>query len=244
MNYLDKTFSVNHPLLFILAGIAVFAVVLQSVVFLRKAWKRALELGYSKSRLKAVATTAAIFSIAPAVAIGIGIITLSGTLGLPLPWLRLSVVGAIVYELSAAGTAASAVGATLGDALTAQQFSTIAWTMTIGITTGLFLIPAFCKKTLDKVESVGEKDDKWGDLFINAIFFGLIATFVGQGLSGVTVNAAGRVTALVLVISALVMCVCGVLRNKLGWKWLNDYALPICMVIAMASAIPLTAWLS
>lgn len=244
MKYLDKTFSVNHPLLFILAGIAVLAVVVQSVVFLRKAWKHALELGYSKSRLRSLAMTAALFSIAPAVAIGIGIITLSGTLGLPLPWLRLSVVGAIVYELSAADTAASALGITLGNALNAQQFSTIAWTMTLGITTGVFLIPCFCKKTLDKVESVGKKDNAWGDHFINAIFFGLIATFVGNGLSGVTVSPEGRVTALVLVVSALVMCVCGVLRNKLGWKWLNDYALPICMILAMASAIPLTAWLT
>lgn len=243
MIFMERTFSVNHPLLFVLAGLAVLAVIVQSAVFLKKAWKRALELGYSKERLKSLATTAAIFTIAPAVAIGIGIITLSGTLGLPLPWLRLSVVGAIVYELSAADTAASALGITLGSGLTAQQFATIAWTMTIGITTGLILIPAFCKKTLDRVEDVGKKDKKWGEHFINAIFFGLIATFVGNGLSGVTVDPAGRVTALVLVVSALVMCICGLLRNRLGWKWLNDYALPICMILAMASAIPLTAWL-
>ena len=241
---LDKTFTVNHPLLFVLAGIAVLAVVVQSVVFLRKAWRRALELGYPKSKLRSIAVTAAVFSIAPAVAIGIGIITLSGTLGLPLPWLRLSVVGAIVYELSAADTAASALGITLGNALNAQQFSTIAWTMTLGITTGVFLIPMFCEKTLNRVDKVGEKDKKWGEHFINAIFFGLIATFVGNGLSGVTVDASGRVTALVLVVSALVMCICGVLRNKLGWKWLNDYALPICMIVSMASAIPLSALLN
>ena len=39
------------------------------------------------------------------------------------------------------------------------------------------------------------------------------------------------------------MCVCGLLINKLKWKWVNDYALPICMVLGMAMAIPLTAWL-
>ena len=39
------------------------------------------------------------------------------------------------------------------------------------------------------------------------------------------------------------MCVCGLLINKLKWKWLNDYALPICMVVGMAVAIPLTNWL-
>jgi len=241
---MQQTFSINHPLLFLLAGIAVLAVLAQSVVFLRKAYVRAVELGFSKDRLKKIIVSSALFSIAPAIAIGIGIITLSGTLGLPLPWLRLSVVGSIVYELSAAKTAASSLGASLGASLTAQQFTTIAWTMTIGITTGVFLIPLFCKKYTNSLNNVGSKDKKWGEHFVNAIFFGLIATFVGVGLSGITEGIDGIVTALVLLISSLIMCVCGVLRNKLGWKWLNDYALPLCMVISMASAIPLTLLLS
>lgn len=237
---MDTTFNINHPLLYILAGLAVLAVMTQSVVFLIKAWRRAIELGYEKERIKKVATTAALFSIAPAIAIAIGLITLSGTLGIPLPWLRLSVVGSIVYELSAADAAAASLGTTLGNTLNAQEFSTIAWTMTIGITTGLILIPVFCKKTLNKVEDVGKKDKIWGEHFINAIFFGLIATFVGNALSGITTDASGRVTALVFVISALTMCICGYCLKKFNWKWLNDYALPICMIISMASAIPLS----
>lgn len=241
---MDKTFSINHPLLFILAGACIFVVVLQSVVFLRKSWKRALEIGFTKERLKKIAVMAAIFSIAPAIAIGIGIITLSGTLGLALPWLRLSVVGAIVYELSAADAAASSLGIALGDALTAQQFTTIAWTMTLGIITGVILIPVFCKKTLSKVSDVGNKDKVWGEHFMNAIFFGLIATFVGQGLSGVTLSSAGKVSACVLGISALTMCILGVLKKKLKWDWLQDYALPICMIVSMLSAIPIAGLFS
>ena len=240
---MTKEFSINHPLLYILAGLCILVVILQSLAFLRKAWKRAKELGYSQEKLKKIAVTAAIFTIAPAIAIGIGIITLSGTLGIPLPWLRLSVVGSIVYELSAATTGATAVGATLGADLTAQQFNTIAWTMTVGIITGVILIPAFCKKTTSTLAKAGSKDKVWGEHLINAIFFGLIATFVGQGLSGVTVNAEGRVTALVLLVSAVVMLILGLCKKKFGWDWINDYALPICMVIAMASAIPFTAWL-
>ena len=240
---MSKEFSINHPLLFVLAGIGVLAVLVQSVVFLRKAWKRALELGYSKDRLKKVVTSAALFSIAPAIAIGIGIITLSGTLGVPLPWLRLSVVGAIVYELSAAETAAASLGASLGSSLTAQQFTTIAWTMTVGITTGLFLIPLFCKKYTGALDNVGNKDKKWGELFVNAIFFGLIATFVGVALSGVTQGGSGLVKGFVLLVSAVVMVICGLLKKKYNWNWLNDYALPICMITSMAAAIPLSLWL-
>ena len=51
----------------------------------------------------------------------------------------------------------------------------------------------------------------------------------------------GLVPVFVMITSAVLMCLCGVLINKLKWKWLNDYALPICMVLGMVSAIPLTA---
>ena len=240
---MDRAFSINHPLLFILAGVAVLAVALQSVVFLRKAWRRAKELGFSEEKLRKLAVSAAVFSVAPAIAVGIGVITLSGALGLPLPWLRLSVVGAIMYELSAAETAATALGTSLSATLSATEYSTIAWTMTVGITTGLFLIPVFCERTLNGISKIGMKDKKWGEHFTNGLFFALIATFVGNGLADVTKGGAGIVTALVLLVSALLMAVCGLLRNKLGWKWLNDYAVPICMVLSMLAAIPLTAWI-
>ena len=32
--------------------------------------------------------------------------------------------------------------------------------------------------------------------------------------------------------------------KTLGWRWMNDYALPISLLVGMASAIPITAWLS
>ena len=38
-------FNVNHPILFLLAGIIVLAVLGQSLYFLRKAWRRAKEIG-------------------------------------------------------------------------------------------------------------------------------------------------------------------------------------------------------
>lgn len=238
-----RDFSVNSPILFVLAGLAIAVVIIQSVVFLKKAWKRSLELNIGKDKLKKVVTQTIVFSIAPAVAVGIGMITLSPMLGIPLPWLRLSVVGALTYELTAADAASEAIGVSLGSGLTAQQFSTIAWTMTVGIITGLVLIPLFCKKTVSGYSNIGNKDKKWSEHLSNALFFGLIATFVGKELSDVTINAQGKVKALVLLVSVLVMVICGILRGKFKWKWINDYALPICMILAMIAAIPLTIWL-
>ena len=78
-------FHVNHPILFLLAGILVAVVLGQSIYFLVKALKRSRELGMDQIKLRKTISTAAIFTIAPAVAIVLSIITLSKNLGLPLP---------------------------------------------------------------------------------------------------------------------------------------------------------------
>ena len=116
-------FSVNHPVLYLFTGILVAVVLAQSVFFLVKALRRSKELGMDQSKIKKTIKTAAIFTIAPAVAIVISVMTLSKKLGLPLPWLRLSVVGSMSYETIAANNALSAMGQSLRSAaaLNAQQ---------------------------------------------------------------------------------------------------------------------------
>ena len=132
-------FNVNSPVLFVVAGIAVAVVLAQSVCFLIKAWRRGAAIGMDPQKLRRTARTAAVFTIAPAAAIVISVITLSRDLGVPLPWLRLSVVGNLSYETIAATNAESAMGLTFGrvSALTAQQYVTIASVMTISIMTGI-----------------------------------------------------------------------------------------------------------
>ena len=44
------TFSVNHPIIYILVGIIIAFVLAQSVYFLLRALKRAKELGIAKAR--------------------------------------------------------------------------------------------------------------------------------------------------------------------------------------------------
>ena len=74
--------------MFVIAGLIIAAVLAQSVYFLIKAWKRGLAIGMGKEKLRRIARTAAVFTIAPAVAIVISVITLAKDLGVPLPWLR------------------------------------------------------------------------------------------------------------------------------------------------------------
>ena len=259
-------FYVNHPVLFLIAGLLVAVVLAQSVYFLVKALRRSKELGMNQKKLRKTMISAAIFTIAPAVAIVISVMVLSKTLGLPLPWLRLSVVGSMSYETVAANNALSAMGQTLGAGdLNAQQFVNVLIVMTISIMLGIWLVPAISKKLLSGMKSLANRDAKWADIFSNALFIGMIAAFLGfvfcdvsrlwtadanamvtvvkDGEETLVTATSGLVPVCVMGVSALVMVVCGLLMKLPKMKWLNEYALPISLIAGMAAAIPISGWL-
>ena len=128
-----NTFNVNSPFLYGVTAVVIVYVLAQSLFFLIRAAKRAGELGISSSVVKKTVLSSALFSIAPAAAILLGVITLSKFLGLPLPWLRLSVLGALTYELPAAEATAIAMNVdTTMPLVDAKAFASIAWVMTLG----------------------------------------------------------------------------------------------------------------
>ena len=265
-------FSVNHPILFLLAGFLIAAVLAQSIYFLVKALRRSKQLGLDQTKIKKTIRTAAVFTIAPAVAIVISVITLSKKLGIPLPWLRLSVVGSMSYETIAASNALQAMGQSLGSgtALTAQQYVNVLLVMTISIMVGIWLVPVIGKKLQSGMKNLGKRDAKWADIFQNSLFIGMISAFLGFVFCNVymlwtpearfvketvvtngveeevktAVSASyGLIPVCVMLVSALVMVVCGLLMKKPKLKWLGEYALPISLIAGMAAAIPLTGWL-
>lgn len=241
-------FSVNSPILFVIVGIVILAVLGQSVFFLVRAWRRANEIGMDKTKLKKTVTTAAVFTIAPAVAILVGVISLSHSLGVAVPWLRLSVVGSLSYETVAAGTALEALGLGLETQITdPSAFVTVLWVMTVGILAGVILTPAFAKKIQGGMGKLERMDKKWAEIFNNALFMGMISAFLGYVFCDVANvlhgDTVGLIPVCVMAVAAIVMAVCGLLSKKLKIRWLTDYALPISLVVGMASAIPITNWL-
>ena len=242
-------FNVNHPVLFLLAGGIVLIVLAQSVYFLRKAWRRGKEIGMPMDKLKRIVIGTAVFTVAPATAIVISVISLSKKLGIPLPWMRLSVVGAITYETPAAANALSAMGLEWAkvSSLSATEYVTVAAVMTMGIMTGIWLVPVVGKKLIGGMINLEKRDKKWGEIFSASMFLGMISAFLGYvfcNFAGVfRGDLSGLIAPLVLLVSAVMMGLCALALKKLGWRWMNDYALPISLLVGMASAIPITAWL-
>ncbi len=238
-------FSVNHPIIFIIVGIIILTVLGQSVYFLVRALKRAKEIGIEKSTLKKTIGSAAVFTIAPAVAILVGVIALSKSLGIALPWLRLSIIGSITYETVAAENALTALGISAGTQITDPDvFITVVWVMTVGIAAGLILVPFLTKRIQSGISKIGMKDKKWGEIFNNAMFLGMISAFLGYVFCDVTLvfkgDTSGLIPVCVMTVSAIVMAICGGLSTKFKIRWLTDYALPISLITGMASAIPFT----
>jgi hypothetical protein len=194
--------------------------------------------------LRDISMSSALFTIAPAVAILLGAITLTNALGVPLPWLRMVVYGAIHYELPAANMASHAAGVTLAETITDPQvFTTIAWVMTLGILPALFIIPMSLKKVQKGVIRIGAKDKRWGELFMSALFLGMISAFMGMIFSNVRFGLAGWIPVFVMLCSGIIMAALGIIYKRLKINWLENYALPISMLSAMALSIPITNWI-
>lgn len=236
-------FSLNHPILFVIVGAILLLVLAQSIFFLVRAWKAGKEMGIDGAKLRKTVISSAVFTIAPAVSILMGVIVLSKKLGLALPWLRLSVIGALTYELTAAENAANAAGTSLSESATqvsGEQFLNITIVMTLGIIVGLVLVPILCKKIQGGMDKMKKKDTKWGEILTNALFMGMISAFMGMIFTDIRSGLVGWIPVFIMLISAVCMALMGLLMKITKWQWLNDYALPICMLIGMACAIPVT----
>ena len=241
-------FSVDHPIFFVMVALIIAVVMVQSVFFLVRALRRAKAIGMDKTILRKTVIAASIFTVAPAVAILIGVITLSKSLGIPLPWLRLSVIGSQSYETIAAERTLSELGASMSDTITdPKTYITVAWVMTLGIAVGLILVPILTKRVQNGLVSLEKRDKKWAEVFNNAMFLGMISAFLGYVFSDVLSvfkgSFVGLIPVCVMLTSALVMLVFGLLNRLLKWRWLTDYAIPVSLLAGMAMAIPYTNWL-
>ena len=234
-------FSPNSTFMYIVAVCVIVFVLAQSGFFLVRAYRRGKQLGISSVKLKKTVVSTAVFTIAPAISILIGIVTLSKFLGIPLPWIRMSVIGALTYELPAATSTANALGVSLSQMVNDPKvYSAIAWVMTLGIMPSIILPPILMKKIQGGVVKLKNKDSKWGDIFMTSLFLGMISAFLGMVFSDVRNGLSGWIPVFVLLVSAALMGIIGLLVKKCNLKWLETYALAISMVGAMVFAALIT----
>ena len=239
MNYLKQ---VNAPFLFLIVAVILLFITIMCIVFLVKSYFAGLAIGMDKKVLKRAITSSATFTILPSVSILLGVIALSGSLGLPLSWLRLSVIGNLQYELNVAEIAANSVGDSglKVSELSVGDFTTIGMVMTVGILSGMllciFVLKKYLKKVQDKPETEASKGPGFGAYATIAMFVGLCSAYIASYIGDSVINK-NYMPIIVAVISALAMAVFEYFTIVKKKAWLDNFSLAVSMLIGMVAAV-------
>lgn len=237
--------DVNSGMLYLLVAIVLGFVTIMCFVFLIKSYRAGIKIGMDKKVLKKTILSSATFTLLPSISILLGVIALSGTLGVPFSWLRLSVIGALQYELNVAEIAAQSIGLSglRVDELSTGAFVTITLVMTAGILGGVFCCIFFLKKYLGKIQSKpkkegGESKQGFGAHATTAMFVGLCAAYIGAYVGKAVPREGSDVMPLIVAaIAAVIMAVFEFLIQKKNMKALENFSLAASMLIAMAMAV-------
>jgi len=240
----------NSTALYAICGGIILFVAIVCVIFMVRAYRAGIAAGMDKAMLKRTITSSVTFSILPSVGILLGVIALSGSLGTPWPWLRLSVIGALHYETQVAQAAAEQVGAgglSMAN-MTPTAFSTIALLMSICIMWGMILSFFFNKAYLKKLQGKSKENNEdkkqgFGDMAMVAMFIGLVSAYIGSYIGGFVSGEGmfsfkGDLTPIVVsVVSAIVMAVFTYFAEKKHMVWLESFSIAGSMLVGMLVAI-------
>ena len=243
MNIINQ---LNSAPMYLICGSIVAFVALVCVIFLVRAYKTGAAIGMDTKKMKQTMISSATFSVLPSVGILLGVIALSGSLGTPWPWLRLSVIGALHYETQIAQAAAEQVGmkSLSPEQMTATGFTTIALLMGVCIMWGMVLSIFFNKKYTKKLgQSKSDGKAGFGNIAMTAMFIGLVSTYIGRYLGGfVSENGVFSLNGdfiplIVIAVSAAVMGVFVFFVEKKKAAWLDSFSIAASMIAGMAAAV-------
>jgi hypothetical protein len=230
--YLDYLDVANSNFIYGLAIFVIIFIIFQSLIFMRKAYKQGLKIGMDKKILFKTIKSSMVFSIVPSIPIVIALMAMAPVLGIPFPWIRLSIIGSSVYELLSANIGAQSMGISGlgGDGYTAVVFANSLWVMSVGIIWGLAASIIGLKKYQNRIQKSRGKDSKWTEIFVLSLYFGMISVFIGQPI------VEGGIALYTMIFSAAVMGLITFIINKFKLKRLGDFALSISMVLGMVFA--------
>lgn len=235
MNFLEVA---NSPLMFILCFIVIVIVSAQSILFIRAAWNRGIEVGIEKTVMKKVMTNSAIFSVIPSLPIIIMLMVLSVPLGQYFPWLRLSVVGSASYESMAANMVATGSGlkSMIDPNMTVSIFTTAMCVMTVGIVWGI-IFNIFFMRSLDKFSKKAKaSNNTFVPVFTSALFMGMLCVL------GVphAANTARPVGIMSFAAAATAALLCNKIAKAANIRAISEFSLPISLLVGMTVAIMAT----
>ncbi|MCD8019933.1 MAG: DUF5058 family protein [Clostridiales bacterium] len=241
---MDVMSIANSPLMWTACGIPVLFVILQAILFARGAYTAGKKVGLKDDQMKAAMKSSAVTSIGPSIVVLSSMLSLLITVGGPVGWMRLSMIGSVMFESIAAGLGTSAVGVTLGsDAMTEEALGMAVWTMIL-CSVGWVLFATFSANKMDKIENKLSKGNA-GTLTVIAscaiigVFTAMCAShlskpfyYMMQNMDSATMGSAWK-NMFACILGAVIMAVLTVIADRKKLGWLKEWSLTITILAAM-----------
>ena len=138
--------------MWIACAIPVGIIIFQAFFFMGKARQAGRDIDIPEAKIKQAIRASAITSIGPSLVILSGMLSLLVTVGGPVGWMRLSLIGSVMFEGIAAGIGTQQVGVTLGtDPMTPTALAMAVWTMVL-CSIGWVVFATFSASRMDKIQ--------------------------------------------------------------------------------------------
>ena len=225
---MDALKIANSLPMWLACGSAVVLVIIQALIFVKKAINAAPEVGVTKEQVNKALKSSALTAIGPSIVVLSGMLSLLVSVGGPMGWMRLSVIGSVMFESIAAGIGTGSVGVQLGvDELTPLALTMAVWTMFIG-SIGWVIFSTFAADKMDKIQAKLAGSNPAGLTIISSgAIIGVFAAMVSQKLVVLNKNA------LATVLGGVLMFVMMTLTKNEKYAKLREWNLTIAILVAM-----------
>jgi len=225
---MDAMKIANSIPMWLACALPVAFVILQAVLFARGAYKSGKKLGLNDKQMKKAMKSSAVTSIGPSIVVLSAMLSLLVSVGGPIGWMRLSMIGSVMFESIAAGFGTASVGVQLGaDTLTPLALDMAVWTMILG-SIGWIIFATISASRMDKVQHKISGGDPAKLMAISsAAIIGAFSSMSSSHLIKLNKNSVA------CVLGAVFMAILLTISEKKNIKWLKEWNLTISILAAM-----------
>ncbi|MEA4966379.1 MAG: DUF5058 family protein [Oscillospiraceae bacterium] len=206
----------------------------QVILLLKKSLKEGKQLGVTHGQIKSAVIGSATASLGPSMSILAGLLTLMVMMGGPIAWMRLSYIGAVMFEMTSADVGAQAVGvAFTKETMTAQAFANGVWAMVLG-SIGWIIVSGLFTDKIDKLRTVVSRgNDKMLPIITAGATLGCYCYLTFAKMYPVAIS---NKSLFAVIGGALSMFLLSLIKKKYHVNWISSWGATISMVVGLAFA--------
>lgn len=225
----------NSTLLWLSTAPIAILVVVQAVIFTKRAYASAELVDLSREDAHKAFKVGAVSAIGPAMGVFVVMLGLMAVIGGPLAWMRLSIIGAAPTELAAAGMAAKAMGMELtSPEYGLLEFANATWVMGLNGSAWLLTTGLFSHRVENLTHRISKGDPKKVSILMISAMCGAFAYLFGNELVK-GINKATRAFAISGITAAIAMIILERIAKR--HPKLGEYNLGFAMLVGMFFAV-------